>query len=106
MTAIASAGTLERDRAENAAVADPFIQSPTIDHTHHPNKHTQTHNKNSTALGIRCKDGVVLAVEKLVVSKLLVERSSRRIHNVDRHAGIVSDLGGSVDGAVIDTLTG
>lgn len=25
-----------------------------------------------------------------MVSKLLVERSSRRIHNIDRHAGIVS----------------
>ncbi|GBF90613.1 proteasome subunit alpha type-3 [Raphidocelis subcapitata] len=45
-------------------------------------------DNSSTALGIKCKDGIVLAVEKLVVSKLLVERSSRRIHNVDRHAGI------------------
>jgi len=45
-------------------------------------------DNSSTALGIRCKDGVVLAVEKLVVSKLLVENSNRRIFNVDRHAGM------------------
>lgn len=43
---------------------------------------------NSTVLGIRCKDGVVLAVEKLVISKLLVEHSNRRIFNVDKHAGM------------------
>ncbi len=29
------------------------------------------------------------AVEKLVLSKLLVENSNRRIYNVDRHAGAV-----------------
>jgi 20S proteasome subunit alpha 7 len=40
-------------------------------------------------IGLRCKDGVVLAVEKLIVSKLLVEGSNRRIYNVDRHAGVV-----------------
>jgi hypothetical protein len=82
----------------------------------------------STAMGIKCKDGVVLvgwlrgrvgccgkraasphpphhsllllpthsplqqAVEKLIVSKLLVEGSNRRIYNVDHHAGMVSGL--------------
>ncbi|KAF8062974.1 PAG1 [Scenedesmus sp. PABB004] len=45
-------------------------------------------DNSSTAMGIRCKDGVVLAVEKLVVSKLLVEGSNRRIFNVDHHAGM------------------
>lgn len=43
----------------------------------------------STVIGLRCKDGVVLAVEKLILSKLLVEGSNRRIYNVDRHAGVV-----------------
>ena len=42
-----------------------------------------------TAIGIRVKDGVVLAVEKLIQSKLLVPGSNRRIQNVDRHIGIV-----------------
>ncbi|KDN38324.1 putative PRE10-20S proteasome subunit C1 [Tilletiaria anomala UBC 951] len=43
-----------------------------------------------TAIGLKCKDGVVLAVEKLVTSKLLVPGSNRRIFNVDLHAGLVS----------------
>lgn len=47
----------------------------------------------STVIGLRCKDGVVLAVEKLILSKLLVEGSNRRIYNVDRHAGVVRASG-------------
>lgn len=43
----------------------------------------------STALGLRVKDGVVLAVEKLLVSKMLVPNTNRRIHTVDRHCGLV-----------------
>lgn len=45
-------------------------------------------DNSSTVIGLRCKDGVVLAVEKLVISKLLVEGSNRRLFNVDRHAGL------------------
>ncbi|KAL7272130.1 putative proteasome subunit alpha type-7 [Rhizina undulata] len=41
-----------------------------------------------TAIGIRCKDGVVLAVEKIIGSKLLVPGSNKRIATVDRHVGI------------------
>jgi len=44
--------------------------------------------KSGTAIGVRCVDGVVLGVEKLILSKMLVEGSNRRIHNVDMHAGI------------------
>ncbi|KAK0521245.1 putative proteasome subunit alpha type-7 [Tilletia horrida] len=49
-----------------------------------------------TALGLRCKDGIVLAVEKLVTSKLLVPGSNRRIFACDRHlalatAGLTAD---------------
>ena len=43
-----------------------------------------------TAIGLKCKDGVVLAVEKLVTSRLKVPGSNRRIFNVDLHAGLVS----------------
>lgn len=43
----------------------------------------------STALGLRVKDGVVLAAEKLLVSKMLVPGTNRRIHTVDRHCGLV-----------------
>lgn len=38
---------------------------------------------------MRCKDGIVLAVEKLVQSKLLVPGANKRIASVDLHAGLV-----------------
>lgn len=44
-----------------------------------------------TAIGIRCKDGVVLALEKLVTSKLLKPGANKRIATVDRHMGVVCD---------------
>lgn len=43
-----------------------------------------------TAIGIRCKDGVVLALEKLVSSKLLKKDANKRIATIDRHMGVVS----------------
>ncbi|QGA15704.1 hypothetical protein EYB26_003364 [Talaromyces marneffei] len=43
-----------------------------------------------TAIGIRCKDGVVLAVEKLITGKLLKPGANKRIATVDRNVGIVS----------------
>ncbi|KFY12624.1 hypothetical protein V491_06717, partial [Pseudogymnoascus sp. VKM F-3775] len=43
-----------------------------------------------TSIGIRCKDGVVLAVEKLVTSKLLKPEANKRIATIDRHMGAVS----------------
>uniref|UniRef100_A0A663LUX2 Proteasome subunit alpha type n=1 Tax=Athene cunicularia TaxID=194338 RepID=A0A663LUX2_ATHCN len=47
---------------------------------------------SSTAIGIRCKDGVVFGVEKLVLSKLYEEGSNKRLFNVDRHVGMVRCL--------------
>ena len=43
----------------------------------------------STVVGLRCKDGVVFAVEKLVASKLHEPGSNRRLFTVDRHIGVV-----------------
>lgn len=43
-----------------------------------------------TAIGIRCAGGVVLAVEKIITSKLLKPGANKRIATVDRHIGIVS----------------
>jgi len=43
-----------------------------------------------TSIGIRCKDGVVLAIEKLITSKLLKPGANKRIATVDRHIGVVS----------------
>lgn len=51
-----------------------------------------------TAVGIKCKDGVVLALEKLVSSKLLKSGANKRIATVDRNMGIVS-IGALVGGA-------
>ncbi|SGZ31849.1 BQ5605_C042g12019 [Microbotryum silenes-dioicae] len=45
---------------------------------------------SGTAIGLRCKDGVVLAVEKLVTSKLLVPGANKRIATVDSHAGVAT----------------
>lgn len=51
---------------------------------------------SGTVLGMRCSDGVVMAVEKAIVSKMLVHGTLRRSHIVDRHAtvaicGLISD---------------
>ncbi len=40
-----------------------------------------------TALGVKCSDGVILGVEKLVLSKMLVEGSGRRVHALEEHIG-------------------
>mmetsp|Transcript_10176 Transcript_10176/g.17691 ORF Transcript_10176/g.17691 Transcript_10176/m.17691 type:complete len:222 (+) Transcript_10176:129-794(+) len=45
-------------------------------------------DNSSTAIGIRCKDGIAMAVDKPVISKMLVEGSNRRILNVDKHSGM------------------
>jgi 20S proteasome subunit alpha 7 len=44
---------------------------------------------SGTAIGIRCTDGIVMAVEKPLISKMLVTGSNRRAFGVDAHAGIV-----------------
>lgn len=44
---------------------------------------------SGTVLGMRCKDGVVLAVEKSIVSKMLVAGTLRRAHIVDHHATLI-----------------
>ena len=44
---------------------------------------------SGTSVGVRCLDGLILGVEKLLVSKLLVEGSGDRIHAIDDHIGVV-----------------
>lgn len=51
---------------------------------------------SGTCVGLRCVDGVLLAVEKTIVSKMLVPGTLRRNHIVARHAsvavcGLISD---------------
>jgi len=43
----------------------------------------------STAVGITCKDGVVLAVEKIVTSKLYEPGVNKRVFIIDQHIGMV-----------------
>uniref|UniRef100_A0A0D6R5R7 Proteasome subunit alpha type n=1 Tax=Araucaria cunninghamii TaxID=56994 RepID=A0A0D6R5R7_ARACU len=49
---------------------------------------TKAVDNSGTVIGIKCKDGIVLGVEKLIASKMLLEGSNRRIHAVHRHAGM------------------
>lgn len=51
---------------------------------------TKAVENGGTAIGIKCKDGVILAVEKIVSSKLLKPGANKRIATVDRNVGIVS----------------
>ena len=41
-----------------------------------------------TSVGIRCLDGVVLGVEKLIISPMIVPGSGRRVFNVAPHIGM------------------
>merc|ERR1711966_638631 len=43
---------------------------------------------SGTAIAVKCKDGIVMAVEKMVRSKLLVEGSNRRTFNVTKNTGM------------------
>jgi len=43
---------------------------------------------SGTAIGIRCRDGIVFGVEKLIVSKMLESGANRRIHSIDRTIGL------------------
>lgn len=43
---------------------------------------------SGTAIGLRGKDGIVFAVEKLVTSKLYEPGANKRIFTVDRHVGV------------------
>ena len=50
----------------------------------------QAIENSGTAVGVRCKDGVILGVEKLLASKMLVPGSGRRVQTIDEHVGAVS----------------
>ncbi|RYR32651.1 hypothetical protein Ahy_A10g047187 [Arachis hypogaea] len=45
-------------------------------------------DNSGTVIGIKCKDGIVLGVEKLIASKMMLPGSNRRIHSVHRHSGM------------------
>jgi len=43
---------------------------------------------SGTVIGIRCSDGVVLCVEKILLSKMLVKGSNRRVATLDAKMGL------------------
>ncbi|KAJ8491301.1 hypothetical protein OPV22_013022 [Ensete ventricosum] len=45
-------------------------------------------DNSGTVIGIKCKDGIVMGVEKLISSKMMLAGSNRRIHAVHRHSGM------------------
>ncbi|KAK4346123.1 hypothetical protein RND71_036299 [Anisodus tanguticus] len=45
-------------------------------------------DNSGTVVGIKCKDGIVLGVEKLIPSKMMLPGSNRRIHSVHHHSGM------------------
>ena len=45
---------------------------------------------SSVSIGLRCTDGIILGVEKLLHSKLLVKGANRRIQTLDPHIGFAS----------------
>lgn len=64
----------------------------------------KTVKQGSTALGIACRDGVVLVVDKRITSKLLVPEAIEKMFKIDDHigataAGIISDARVLVDRA-------
>jgi 20S proteasome subunit alpha 7 len=57
---------------------------------------------SGTAVGVKCKDGTVLALEKILLSPMLLESSNRRIFTVDEHIG-VAVAGFMADGRLLAT---
>ena len=57
-------------------------------------------DSSGIVMGTKCKDGIVMGVEKLIASKMMLLGSNHRIYSVDRHSGIVV-AGLAVDGRQI-----
>jgi 20S proteasome subunit alpha 7 len=45
-------------------------------------------DSSGTVLGVVCSDGVLLAVEKFLLSPMLVGSTNKRIYAVNKHSGI------------------
>ena len=58
---------------------------------------TKAVENSGTVVGIRCADGVVLGVEKVMLSKMLLPSPNRRVAAVAPHAG-VAQAGSTADG--------
>lgn len=58
---------------------------------------TKAVDNGGTAVGVRCKDGVVFGVEKLITSKMLVKGTAKRVHTIDVGIGM-AECGLCADG--------
>lgn len=47
---------------------------------------------SGTVIGLKGTDGIVLAAEKLILSKLHEAGTNRRIFNIDKHIGMVMKI--------------
>ena len=45
-------------------------------------------DNSGSVIAVRCTDGVVMGVEKLLISKMLVPGTGRRLHTIDTHVGM------------------
>ena len=51
---------------------------------------------SSTILGVVCKDGVVLGTEKIVVNKMMLSGTDKRLYSLNLHTG------GVINGVIPD----
>lgn len=49
-------------------------------------------NSCSTIVGVRCKNGIVLGTEKIVVSKMMLSGTDKRVFSITTKAGCVSQM--------------
>ena len=45
---------------------------------------------SSTIAGVVCKDGVILATEKIVINKMMISGTDKRVYSVTKNIGSVS----------------
>jgi len=46
----------------------------------------------STIVGVRCKDGIVLGTEKIVLSKMMVAGTDKRVFSITTQVGTVRNI--------------
>ena len=44
----------------------------------------------STIAGVVCKDGIILGTEKIVVNKMMLSGTDKRVYSISKHVGSVS----------------
>lgn len=42
---------------------------------------------SSTIVGVHCKDGIILGTEKLVLNKMLIQGTDKRLYSINIHTG-------------------